>query len=211
MAKKVSRAVVKRLPRYFRYLENLKANGITKVSSGKLAEMLDITASQVRQDFCNFEGFGQQGYGYDVDKLLTELAGIMGLDKKHNIIILGAGNIGRALCGYEAFSNEGFFIKAMFDIKLEGGNYGEIPLYHIDFLEEFLSKNKIDIAVITTQAGVAPELAKRVISCGVFNIWNFAPIDIDVPKHVALENISMSESLYVLSYRIERKKQKKLQ
>lgn len=208
MSKKVSHAVVKRLPRYYRYLESLQSAGVTKVSSGKLAEMLDITASQVRQDFCNFGGFGQQGYGYDVNKLMKELANIMGLDKTHNMVIIGAGNIGRALTGYNGFVEEGFLVKAIFDIKVDMEEINGIPLYHMEKLEDYLTDNDIDIAVIATQAGAALEVADKVIKCGVINIWNFAPIDLEVPKNVTVENISMSESLFVLSYRIEKKKKK---
>lgn len=205
MSKKVSQAVIKRLPRYYRYLESLQQAGVAKVSSGKLADMLDITASQVRQDFCNFGGFGQQGYGYDVTKLLNELASIMGLDEMHNMIVIGAGNIGRALAGYKGFSNEGFKVKALFDIKTDGGGVGEVPLLSMDELEDYVAKNKVDVGVITTQANVAHDVANSLIAAGVCNLWNFAPIDLDVPKHVTVENISMSESLYVLSYNIKRK------
>ena len=200
MQREVSQAVIKRLPRYYRYLEYLRNNGINKVSSGRLAEMLDITASQVRQDFANFGGFGQQGYGYDVDKLLKEFASIIGLDCPHNLIIIGAGNMGRALSGYTGFDAEGFTVKAMFDIS-DGETVNGIPIYSIDSLEEYLKVNHIDIAVITTQGSVAHEVACLVVELGVKSIWNFAPVDLEVTSDVVVENISMSESLYVLSYK----------
>lgn len=198
--KEVSQAVVKRLPRYYRYLKSLKANGADRVSSKKLAELLDITASQVRQDFCNFGGFGQQGYGYDIDKLLTELGQIMGLDKPHNIIIVGAGNIGKALVGYTGFLKENFYVKAIFDIKVDGDKIGNIPLFHMDNLSDYVKSHDVHIAALCTQTGVAQEVAKLLVDSGVKSIWNFAPIILDVPKNVVVENINMSESLYVLSY-----------
>lgn len=198
--KEVSQAVVKRLPRYYRYLKSLKADGHARVSSRKLAELLDITASQVRQDFCNFGGFGQQGYGYEIDKLLSELGHIMGLDKPHNIIIVGAGNIGKALVGYTGFLKENFYVKAIFDIKASEDKVGNIPLYHIDKLSDYLANNDVHIAALCTQTGVAQDVAKQLVDAGVKSIWNFAPIILDVPSGVVVENINMSESLYVLSY-----------
>jgi len=201
MHKEVSQAVIKRLPRYYRYLEYLRNNGITKVSSGKLAEMLDITASQVRQDFANFGGFGQQGYGYDVAKLLKEFSNIIGLNKIHNLIIIGAGNIGRALWGYQGFAVDGFIVKALFDVA-EGTTENGLPIYCIDQLEIYLKENHIDIVVITTQAEIAHEVACQVVELGIKSIWNFAPVDLEVPSNVVVENISMSESLYMLSYKM---------
>lgn len=201
MSKKISQAVVKRLPRYYRYLEMLENDGITRVSSGKLAELLDITASQVRQDFCNFGGFGQQGYGYDVQKLKKEIKKIIGLDRNYNMIIIGAGNIGRALAGYKGFSSEGFIVTSLFDIKTDVATTDNgIAIRHMDELEDYVKNNKIDIAVITVQSSVAPDVCDKVVALGIKNIWNFAPIDLAVPKGVIVENISMSESLYVLSY-----------
>ena len=207
MQKDVSQAVIKRLPRYYRYLQHLRNNGISKVSSGKIAEMLDITASQVRQDFANFGGFGQQGYGYDVEKLLKEFASIIGLDSNQNLIIIGAGNMGRALSGYTGFERDGFNVKALFDVE-DRESVNEIPVFAIDKLEDYLLQNSIDIAVITTQGKIAHEIACLVVELGVKSIWNFAPVDLEVSSDVVVENISMSESLYVLSYKT---KQAKLQ
>lgn len=204
--KSVSQAVVKRLPRYYRYLKSLKQAGVAKVSSRMLAEMLDITASQVRQDFCNFGGFGQQGYGYDVNKLLVEFARIMGLDKPHNIVIIGAGNIGKALVGYTGFLKENFYVTAIFDVNTDREDVQGIPLYHIDKLKEFCLDNSVEIAALCTQTGVANDVAKWIVDCGITSIWNFAPIILEIPETVTVENINMSESLYVLSYNSERKK-----
>ena len=205
MAKKISQAVVKRLPRYYRYLEMLEQEGESRVSSGRLAEMLDITASQVRQDFCNFGGFGQQGYGYDVKKLKGELKKIMGLDKRYDMIIIGAGHIGSALAGYAGFSSEGFVVHKMFDIDTSKGEVNGIEVRHIDTLADYVEHNNVDIAVLTVQRSVAPIVADQLVKLGIKHIWNFAPIDLDVPADVIVENISMSESLYVLSYRMNNK------
>ncbi|MEG1509677.1 MAG: redox-sensing transcriptional repressor Rex [Clostridia bacterium] len=206
MSKKiVSQAVIKRLPRYYRHLESLEKQGIQKVSSGTLAQLLDITASQVRQDFCNFGGFGQQGYGYDVVTLKEELANIMGLNKTYNMIIIGVGNIGRALANYTGFKKEGFNINAIFDIADINTDGLSVNFYKMSELQNYVKNNAVDIAVISTQGKVAQDVCNEIISYGVKHIWNFAPIDLSVPEDVIIENISMSESLYVLSYKMTNK------
>ena len=205
--KVISEAVVKRLPRYYRYLEHLQQEGVTKVSSGKLAQLLGVTASQVRQDFCNFGGFGQHGYGYDVANLKKNLAEILGLDKQYNMIIIGAGNIGRALAGYKNFAGEGFIVRALFDIDVRDKSVGGIPVYSMETLSDYIKEHGCDIAVIATQKGVAADIAARLVALGVKSIWNFAPIDLDLPDDVPVANIAMSESLYVLSYRMKNKQQ----
>ena len=202
----ISEAVIKRLPRYYRHLKHLADSGVTRVSSNKIADVLNITASQVRQDLCNFGGFGQQGFGYDVIKLKNELATILGLDKEYDMIIVGAGNIGRALAGYKGFVDDGFFVKALFDIDPRCSSINGIKVYEMDFLEAYLNQNNVDIAIIATQKDSAKSVADELIKCGVKSIWNFAPIEIEVPEGVTLENISMSESLYVLSYRSKNNK-----
>lgn len=202
MSKKdISEAVIKRLPRYYRQLKHLQQMGVKKISSTKLAENLNLTASQVRQDFCNFGGFGQQGYGYDVSNLKNELATILGLDKNFNLIIVGAGNMGRALAGYKGFDSDGFIINALFDIVTPTPNINNIPLYNMDYLAEFLQKTPIDIAIITVQKQEAKSVAKLLVDNGIKSIWNFAPVDLEVPENVVVENISLKESLFVLSYR----------
>ena len=205
--KVISEAVVKRLPRYYRYLEHLQQEGVTKVSSGKLAQLLGVTASQVRQDFCNFGGFGQHGYGYDVANLKKNLAEILGLDKQYNMIIIGAGNIGRALAGYKNFAGEGFIVRALFDIDVRDKSVGGIPVYSMETLSDYIKEHGCDIAVIAAQEGVAADIAAGLVALGVKSIWKFAPIDLDLPDDVAVENIAMSESLYVLSYRMKNKQQ----
>lgn len=199
----ISEAVIKRLPRYYRYLEHLEQEGVSKVSSGTLASLLGVTASQVRQDFCNFGGFGQHGYGYDVGYLKRKLAEILGLDRQYDMIIVGAGNIGRALAGYKHFAAEGFKVRALFDIEVKDPFVGDVPVYKIDKLAEYVKEHGCDIAVIATQKNVASDVASQLVALGVKSLWNFAPIDLEVPKDVAVENIAMSESLYVLSYRMK--------
>lgn len=201
--KVISEAVIKRLPRYYRYLEHLEQEGVSKVSSGTLASLLGVTASQVRQDFCNFGGFGQHGYGYDVGYLKRKLAEILGLDRQYDMIIVGAGNIGRALAGYKNFAAEGFKVRALFDIEVKDPFVGDVPVYKIDKLAEYVKEHGCDIAVIATQKKVASDVASQLVALGVKSLWNFAPIDLEVPKDVAVENIAMSESLYVLSYRMK--------
>lgn len=201
--KVISEAVIKRLPRYYRYLEHLEQEGVSKVSSGTLASLLGVTASQVRQDFCNFGGFGQHGYGYDVGYLKRKLAEILGLDRQYDMIIVGAGNIGRALAGYKNFAAEGFKVRALFDIEVKYPFVGDVPVYKIDKLAEYVKEHGCDIAVIATQKNVASDVASQLVALGVKSLWNFAPIDLEVPKDVAVENIAMSESLYVLSYRMK--------
>ncbi len=202
--KTISDAVIKRLPRYYRCIKDLQAEGVERISSGSLADMLNITASQVRQDFSNFGEFGQQGYGYSVDKLKSEIASILGLDKKHNLIIIGCGNIGKALTRYRGFKDDGFFVKAVFDIDTSAiRNIPDgIEVYNMDKLSEFVSNNVVDIAVITTQADTAITVVNELSKLGVKNIWNFAPIDIASKNpDLVVENINMSDSLFVLSYK----------
>ncbi len=197
----ISEAVIKRLPRYYRHIKHLADSGVTRVSSNKIASVLNITASQVRQDLCNFGGFGQQGYGYDVVKLKNELAVILGLDREYDMIIVGAGNIGRALAGYKGFKDDGFSVKALFDIDPRCSSINGIKVYEMDFLEAYINQNNVDMAIIATQKDSAQSVADELVKFGVKAIWNFAPTEIEVPDGVTIENISMSESLYVLSFR----------
>ena len=202
----ISEAVIKRLPRYYRLIKQLADSGVERVSSNKIAGVLNITASQVRQDLCNFGGFGQQGYGYDVSKLKNELATILGLDKVYDMIIVGAGNIGRALAGYKGFKDDGSYVRALFDIDPRCSSINGIKVYDMDFLKTYIQQNQVDIAIIATQKDSAKSVADALISYGVKNIWNFAPVELEVPEGITLESISMSESLYVLSYRNKNRK-----
>ncbi|HOB19263.1 MAG TPA: redox-sensing transcriptional repressor Rex [Candidatus Atribacteria bacterium] len=200
----VSEAVIRRMPKYYRYLEDLEKTGVERVSSKELSQRMGLTASKIRQDFNCFGGFGQQGYGYNVSDLKKEIMKILGLDRTYNVIIVGAGNIGQALANYTGFEKEGFFIKALFDInpKLIGMSIRDIMIYDLDSLEDFLAKNPIDIAVISTPKDKAQEVADRLTRNGIKSIWNFAAIDVAVPRGVIAENVHLSDSLYTLSYRI---------
>lgn len=199
--KAISEAVIKRLPKYYRQLRLLSEQGQSKISSHALAQMLGITASQVRQDFCNFGGFGQQGFGYDVEKLKAELGAILGLNRPYDMIIVGAGNIGRALAGYQGFEKYGYSVKALFDAKPYADHVNDLPLYPMEELADFLRNHTIDTAVIATPKQVAQQVADTLMDLGVRAIWNFAPIDLVAREGVVIESISMSESLLVLSYR----------
>lgn len=205
--KVISRAVIKRLPRYYRYLGELMENNIERISSKELSERMKITASQIRQDFNNFGGFGQQGYGYNVEYLYTEIAKILGLTKTHNVIIVGAGNVGRALANYADFKKRGFVITALFDINasLKGTKVGSCEVMHVDDMEQYVKNNEVDIAALTLPKNSAPEVAAKLVSWGVEAIWNFAPIDLNLPDDVLVENVHLAESLMRLSYRIKEK------
>lgn len=202
--KNVPSAVIKRLPRYYRFLEELKKNGTGRISSRELSGRMGITASQIRQDLNFFGGFGQQGYGYNVEYLYGEIGKILGVNTPTPIIIIGAGNLGQALAKYPSFKKRGFAVKAMFDIAraLVGTYVSDIPVYHIDMLEDFMEKNDISIAVLTLTNTAASEVAKRLCSCGIKGIMNFSHIDLGISDNVAVENVHMSDSLMTLSYKI---------
>ena len=203
----ISRAVIKRLPRYYRYLGELMENNIERISSKELSERMKVTASQIRQDFNNFGGFGQQGYGYNVEYLYTEIGKILGLTKTHNVIIVGAGNVGRALANYADFRKRGFLFTALFDIdvSLKGTKVGNCTVMHVDDMERYVKDNDVEIAALTLPKNNAPEIAAKLVSWGVTAIWNFAPVDLNLPDDVLVENVHLAESLMRLSYRIKEK------
>ena len=202
----VSRAVIQRLPRYYRHLTALRAQGETRISSRELADMLGLTASQIRQDFNCFGGFGQQGYGYRVNSLLHELSQILGLTHVYNIVIVGAGNIGKALARYAAFPQEGYEVKGIFDIREEviGREINGITVQNVADLPEFLQQNQIDIGVICTPKDNAQKTADVLTQGGVRALWNFAPMDLKVPEGVVASNVHLTDSLLVLTYRLQR-------
>ena len=206
---KASIPVIKRLPKYYRYLRSLQADGITSISSRELARIMDLTASQIRQDLNNFGGFGQQGYGYNVKYLYTEIGKILGLEEDHNIIIIGAGNLGQALANYAAFENRGFILKGIFDVnpRLQGVSIRGVPIRMMDDLKTFVQNNEIDIAVLTIPKEKAIEVANMLVENGVRAIWNFAHTDLNLPDNVVVENVHLSESLMQLSYNISRYKE----
>lgn len=198
--KNISEAVIRRLPRYYRYLEELEEKKVERIPSSKIASALRVTASQVRQDLCSFGGFGQQGLGYNVSLLKKEIADILGLTRSYNMIIVGYGNVGAALSGYSGFSKENFKVIAAFDMDISKATPEGLTLCHIDTIEAFIEQNEVDIAVISTPKSVAQSVAERLVNAGIKKIWNFAPTELDLPENIILENTNMSASLYMLTY-----------
>ena len=206
-SKNISPAVIKRLPRYYRYLGDLLKSGIDRISSKELSERMQVTASQIRQDLNNFGGFGQQGYGYNVEYLYNEIAKSLGLDKDYNLIIVGAGNLGTAITNYTDFAKRGFYVKQVFDIKPEliGKKIGDIEILGMDSLPDYIKNNQVDIAAITVPKEMATETAAKLVKCGIKAIWNFAPVDLRLPKDVIVETIHLSDTLMRLSYSLKNK------
>lgn len=204
--KEISQAVISRLPRYFRYLGELKDRGVERISSQDLSRLMHVTASQIRQDFNNFGGFGQQGYGYNVIYLYDEIGRILGLDRQHNFVIIGAGNLGRALGNYMNFERRGFILKGMFDRDpgLIGRKVRDVSVMPMEELESFIQENDIDIAVLTIPKEGAVSVAERLGKTQIRAIWNFAHVDLNVPEGVQVENVHLSDSLMKLSYNINR-------
>ena len=206
--KEISQAVIGRLPRYFRFLGELKDEGVERISSQELSGIMNVTASQIRQDFNNFGGFGQQGYGYNVEYLYQEIGRILGLDKTHHLIIVGAGNLGQALANYAAFERSGFKTVGIFDVNpvLKGISVRGIEIRMADELPEFIKEHHVEIAALTLPKAKAVEMAEILVDNGVKAIWNFAHTDLNLklPKDVIVENVHLSESLMRLSYNLTR-------
>ena len=202
-SKSISIAVIKRLPRYYRYLGELLAHDVVRISSKEFSEKMGVTASQIRQDLNNFGGFGQQGYGYQVEYLYTEIGKILGLDQKNNLIILGAGNLGMALTNSTGLQKRGFEVIGIFDINPEvvGTTVRGIPVLHVNDLEQFIKEHRVDLAALTVPKAVAPTLAANIVKWGVKPIWHFAPTDLQLPADVVQENVHLTESLMRLSYK----------
>ena len=203
-AKEISPAVIKRLPRYYRYLGELLENEVVRISSKELSERMKVTASQIRQDLNNFGGFGQQGYGYNVQYLYTEIGKILGLNQTNNIIIIGAGNLGQALANYQDFEKRGFSIKAIFDVnpRLIGLTVRGVEIMDIEKVGEYVKKNDIRIAALTLPKQKAQKVAQELVQFGIKAFWNFASVDLHLPEDIVVENVHLSESLMTLSYRI---------
>ena len=202
--KKISAAVIKRLPRYYRYLSELLDNGIERISSGELSKQMKVTASQIRKAFNNFGGFGQQGYGYNVPYLKNEIGKILGLDRDYHVIILGAGNLGHALANYAGFEKRGFVVSAVFDVSPDkiGKKIGHTMVYDMKDLEGYVKGHTVDIAALTLPKSIAPAVAKQLVQYGVSAFWNFAATDLNLPGNIAVENVHLAESLMRLSYNI---------
>ena len=204
--KGISKAVIRRLPRYYRYLGELLEEGVERISSNELSEKMRVTASQIRQDLNNFGGFGQQGYGYNVPYLYTEIGKILGLDKTHHMIIIGAGNLVQALANYVQFEKRGFKVVGIFDVNpvLKGISIRGNEIRMMDELPEFLETHDVQIAALTLPKNNAAETADMLVKQGIKAIWNFAHLDLDVPEDVIVENVHLSESLMRLSYNLNR-------
>lgn len=203
--KKVSEAVIKRLPRYYRHLSELIDANIERVSSTELARKMRITASQVRQDLNNFGGFGQQGYGYNVRLLREEIGNILGLNKELHCIIIGGGNLGHAIANYRNFAKRGFKIKGIFDINEDvvGTEVNGIKIYHTDCMIDFIKENKIDIAIFTLPTTAVKSMINEVVTAGIKGIWNFSHFDMEIPKNIPIVNVHLSDSLMTLAYKIQ--------
>ena len=208
-AKQISKAVIKRLPRYYRYLGELLEDNVERISSNDLSKKMRVTASQIRQDLNNFGGFGQQGYGYNVKYLYTEIGKILGLDTVHPMIIVGAGNLGQALANYVEFEKRGFKLVGIFDVNpvLEGIAVRGIEIQMISDLPFFLKENNVEIAILTVPKNKAIDMVDILIENGIKAIWNFAHVDLDTPDGVIVENVHLSESLMTLSYNLSQYRQ----
>lgn len=202
--KNISMAVIKRLPKYHRYLLELLKNDVDRISSKELSEKIGFTASQIRQDLNCFGDFGQQGYGYNVRDLYNQIIAILGLQRDYNTIIIGAGNIGQALANYTQFEKLGFNLLGMFDAnpRLTGIRIKDVEIKDICGIKEFLKENHIDIAILCVPDNNAQKVCDELVENGVKGIWNFAPIDLVAPKDVIVENVHLSESLLTLAYLI---------
>ena len=206
---KVSNNVIRRLPRYLRKLDELDGNGVSRISSFELGQQLGLTPSQIRQDFSCFGEFGQQGYGYNVPALRTQIASILGIDRGFNAILIGVGNIGRALMDNFCFAEWGFKLECAFDIKpaLIGTSFKGVPIYSMEYLLEYLKHNHVDVAVLTVPKEVAVTVTEELTSNGVDAIWNFTNVELTAPNSPTLvENVHFSDSLLSLSYFIAERK-----
>ena len=204
---KISNAVVKRLPVYRRYLEELMAKNIVKISSDELSSLIGFSASQIRQDLNNFGGFGQQGYGYNIKALHREINSILGLDREYKMVIVGTGNLGQALANHSKYHRTGFPVVGMFDTnpKIIGLKINDIEVMDSENLVDFLKTNKVDIGIITTDKAAAQSVADKLVEGNVRGIWNFATTDLKVPDHVEVENVHVTDSLNILAYHIKQR------
>ena len=204
--KEISQAVISRLPRYYRYLKDLIDSGKERISSQELSRIMKVTASQIRQDFNNFGGFGQQGYGYNTHYLYEEIGKILGLDHVHNMVLVGAGNLGQALVRYLKFKKSGFNFVCAFDINpdLFGQTIGGIPIRPLEELQEYVDAHNVDIVVLTIPKTEAREVAQSLVKTNIKAIWNLAHIDLELPPRIQVENVHLQDSLMKLSYNIHK-------
>jgi len=204
MAGTVSEAVIRRLPGYYRHLRELEKEGVQQISSEELGRRMRLTASQIRQDINCFGGFGRQGFGYDVPKLRASIGSILGLNQPHRMIIVGAGNIGRAVANYSYFGEAGFQVAAVFDVDPDkiGANIGAVTVQDMRNIQRYIAENKVDICVLAVPSEVVQALADALCGFGVKAFWNFAPVDLKLPKEIALVNVHLEEGLQILSFRM---------
>ena len=202
--KNISSAVIKRLPRYYRYLGDLLKKKVERVSSMELSRLMSVTASQIRQDLNCFGGFGQQGYGYDVATLHGEIGAILGLDRGYTSIIVGGGHIGHSIANHSNFKNRGFNLCAIFDIDpaVIGTDINGITVKSMDEIEDYIRENRPDIAVLALPKSVAPSVAEKLVSYGIRGFWNFSSCELNLPEGVPVENVHLSDSIMTLSYHI---------
>ena len=201
----ISDAVIRRLPRYYRQLTDLCARGVVRISSHSLGQEMNITASQIRQDFSCFGEFGQQGYGYNVEELRAEIGQILGVDNDHHLIMIGVGNLGHALLQNFRFSQTGFSVDAAFDVSptVVGTTVNGVPIYAMADLDSYIREHSVDVVVLTVPQSVAQETADRIIRLGVRGFWNFTNVElVSSDPDVKFENIHFADSLLTLSYRI---------
>ena len=201
---RISDAVIRRLPRYYRYLDDLHSKGIVRISSNSLGERMGITASQIRQDLSCFGEFGQQGYGYNIMELRAEIGHILGVDNQHRLIVVGAGHLGHALLQNFDFVQCGFQFDTAFDVSptLIGSTINGVSIRSINDLEDYCAVYHPDVAVLTVPKNVAQETASRLVSLGVRGIWNFTNTELSVESGVFVEDVHFADSLLPLSYRI---------
>ena len=204
---RVSTAVIRRLPRYYRHLSELQRKGVVRISSSALGKDMGLTASQIRQDLFCFGEFGQQGYGYKVDSLREEIGEILGISRGHTVVVLGAGNLGRALIENFKFSANGFQLLAAFDVNdAVGSQIAGAPIYHADQLENFLAEHEVSVGLLTVPKAAAQPMAERLVAAGVRGIWNFTNVEISFPgEDVVVESVHFSDSLLTLSYLISQR------
>lgn len=208
--KQVPSVVIKRLPRYYRYLGELLKSDIKRISSGALSEKMDVTASQIRQDFNYFGGFGQQGYGYNVEYLYNAIGEIMGVDKVNDTVIIGAGNLGKALANHNAFEKRGFRITALFDLNpdIVGTKVDGKPVLSMEELENYIKNNNIGIAILTVPKGETQAIADKLTEYGVKGLLNFSYTELKADDSITVENVHLSDSLMTLSYNIKERDMK---
>ena len=204
-SKGISKAVIKRLPRYYRYLGELRDEGVERISSSELSSKMKITASQIRQDLNNFGGFGQQGYGYNVNYLFNEIGKILGIDRKNNMIVIGAGNMGQALTKYSSFRSFGFDIIGVFDINVNliGKSINGIVVQDYSEVSNFIRNNRVDIAVLTVPKETAEKVAEYLVQLGIQAFWNFAYTDLRLGSDIVVENVHLLDSLLRVSYGVK--------